>query len=209
MQLKLILATAIVGAALALASSSSAAQLDTVTVTGSTGPVTPPVETHFGLVHLFDVNIDAHSGTEGQDPGGTASFTLGVPSIGGLGFSGSVSCLSVTGPDSGAGTSTEPTTAVLRFQDASGILVAVGVVDAGGNGADFMGFVEGSAPAPTGCSVSEALTPLETGTLTNGRAVVFDAPLLPTSKDQCKNGGWEQFDLKNQGHCIALVNHGP
>ena len=32
----------------------------------------------------------------------------------------------------------------------------------------------------------------------------------PTSKRQCKNGGWHNFpQFKNQGQCIAFVNHGP
>lgn len=35
---------------------------------------------------------------------------------------------------------------------------------------------------------------------------------LPTSKDQCKNGGWQRFSFpssfKNQGDCIQLVNTG-
>jgi hypothetical protein len=35
---------------------------------------------------------------------------------------------------------------------------------------------------------------------------------LPTSKDQCKNGGWQRFsfpyEFKNQGDCIQLVNTG-
>ncbi len=30
----------------------------------------------------------------------------------------------------------------------------------------------------------------------------------PTSKDQCKKGGWQQFGcFKNQGQCISYVNH--
>jgi hypothetical protein len=33
---------------------------------------------------------------------------------------------------------------------------------------------------------------------------------IPTSKDQCKNGGWRNFpEFKNQGRCIVFVNHGP
>jgi uncharacterized delta-60 repeat protein len=33
---------------------------------------------------------------------------------------------------------------------------------------------------------------------------------IPTSKDQCKNGGWRNFpQFKNQGQCIVFVNHGP
>jgi hypothetical protein len=31
----------------------------------------------------------------------------------------------------------------------------------------------------------------------------------PTSKDQCKNGGWRQFGFTNQGHCVAFVQRGP
>jgi hypothetical protein len=34
-------------------------------------------------------------------------------------------------------------------------------------------------------------------------------PNGPTSKEQCKHGGWQQFGFKNQGQCIAFVNHGP
>jgi hypothetical protein len=46
--------------------------------------------------------------------------------------------------------------------------------------------------------------------LDDGHAVVFDAPQLPTSKDQCKNGGWRNFpQFKNQGDCVSFVaTHG-
>ena len=38
---------------------------------------------------------------------------------------------------------------------------------------------------------------------------VTPAPRVPTSKEQCKNGGWRNFpQFKNQGQCIAFVNHG-
>jgi hypothetical protein len=34
-------------------------------------------------------------------------------------------------------------------------------------------------------------------------------PLLPTSKDQCKNGGWRSFGVfKNQGDCVSFVATG-
>jgi hypothetical protein len=41
--------------------------------------------------------------------------------------------------------------------------------------------------------------------------VVVDAQPLPTSKDQCKNGGWRGFGdtFKNQGQCVAFVERGP
>ena len=42
------------------------------------------------------------------------------------------------------------------------------------------------------------------------RALVFDAKPLPTTAEQCKNGGWHNYpQFKNQGQCIAFVNHGP
>jgi len=47
------------------------------------------------------------------------------------------------------------------------------------------------------------MTPLPTAT---------QAPSGPTSKDQCKNGGWRNFSVprrfKNQGDCIQFVNTG-
>jgi hypothetical protein len=43
-------------------------------------------------------------------------------------------------------------------------------------------------------------------------AVQFTATApSPTNKDQCKNGGWQQFNsptFKNQGDCIQFVNTG-
>ena len=41
---------------------------------------------------------------------------------------------------------------------------------------------------------------------------VTEVPLVgpPTSKDQCKQGGWQTFNnpsFKNQGQCVAYVNH--
>jgi hypothetical protein len=31
-------------------------------------------------------------------------------------------------------------------------------------------------------------------------------PILPTDKDQCKDGGWQSFHVfKNQGDCVSFV----
>jgi len=35
-----------------------------------------------------------------------------------------------------------------------------------------------------------------------------DVILAPTTKEQCKNGGWRHFDFRNQGQCIQFVNTG-
>jgi hypothetical protein len=47
----------------------------------------------------------------------------------------------------------------------------------------------------------------------NGNNIIYDfePTLTPTSKDQCKNGGWQSFNtpkFKNQGDCIQFVNTG-
>jgi hypothetical protein len=205
MKLKLILTTAIVGGALALPSVSSAApppppapQLDTATATGSVAGSTP----------FFNIHVDAHSGPSGENPGGSASFgsTIEMQGPGGQNFpvdfvvSGPVTCLNVTGNEAvikinatfvifgGGGFFAEP--------------VEINLVDNGGSGSDLFSAQGTSAPADcSGGSVS--------GFPLDGRAVVFDAKPLPTTKDQCKGDGWKQFGFKNQGQCIAFVNHGP
>jgi hypothetical protein len=42
-----------------------------------------------------------------------------------------------------------------------------------------------------------------------GDLVVTDAPSLPTSKEQCKNGGYAGFGFRTQGQCVAFVQRGP
>ncbi len=104
-----------------------------------------------------------------------------------------------------AGKPGAPTTAVLNLQNTVFGVTTLELVDNGGNGADI---ISGGAflRAPTDCS---PVTNGTTDTLTNGRAVVVDAPSLPTSKEQCKNGGWRDYpQFKNQGDCVSFVATG-
>jgi len=42
-----------------------------------------------------------------------------------------------------------------------------------------------------------------------GGHTVTDAQPVPTTKDQCKNGGWRSFGaFKNQGDCVSFVATG-
>jgi hypothetical protein len=63
------------------------------------------------------------------------------------------------------------------------------------------------APA-TDCSsgVSGAVSRVSSGDVT-----VRDAPAVPATKHQCKNGGWKTYGtaFKNQGQCVAFVQRGP
>ncbi len=58
-----------------------------------------------------------------------------------------------------------------------------------------------------------ALSPKTPRTVAAGQfpvgVAVSPTPRVPTSKDQCKHGGWRQFGFKNQGRCIRSVKHGP
>jgi hypothetical protein len=52
-------------------------------------------------------------------------------------------------------------------------------------------------------------TPLATADF-SFKTYVGPAPVRPTSKSQCKKGGWRQFSnpsFRNQGQCVKYVNH--
>jgi hypothetical protein len=206
-KLKLILTTAIVGGALALPSVSSAApppppppQLDTATATGSVGS---------GIGSFTNIHVDAHSGPSGENPGGFASIDTTVQlQVGShtvdvdVEISGPVTCLNVTG--NAAVIKIDATAVALEL----GITLHLGVaeielVDNGGSGSDLFS-AHPVASSLTDCSGGTAdAVPLD------GRAVVFDAKPLPTTKDQCKGDGWKQIGFANQGLCLAFVERGP
>jgi hypothetical protein len=39
------------------------------------------------------------------------------------------------------------------------------------------------------------------------RIAVSPLARVPTTKQQCKHGGWKRFGFKNQGQCIRFVKH--
>jgi hypothetical protein len=75
----------------------------------------------------------------------------------------------------------------------------------------------GQVPFPTGTiQAIDVLIDVQgvadlTNITVNGQLQV-PAPTTPTSKDQCKNGGWKNFTnpaFKNQGDCVSFVaTHG-
>jgi hypothetical protein len=195
MKLKLILTTAIVGVALALASYSSAAPpppvQDSVVLTDAPGVVTPP-ESPF----IFTISeLDATSGPSGENPSGLVRFAvlnLNIP------FGGPVTCLAVTG-----------NTAIINFQDQmapAGQIINFHVTD---DQPDTFSLGP-MGRAPTDCSPNVHPIPGLAGPLISGDITVVDAQPPPTTKQQCKNGGWRNFpQFKSQGQCIAFVNHSP
>ena len=113
--------------------------------------------------------------------------------------SGPVTCLNVTG-----------NAAVIKI-DATVEFFDVGfswtweihLVDNGGSGSDLFGADGSVNPADCSSPLPVPVFPLD------GRAVVFDAKPLPTTKDECKGDGWKQTGFANQGLCLAFVERGP
>ena len=130
------------------------------------------------------VVFDAHSGPSGEDPSGTVSFTD-------LGLVGQVNCLAVGG--------NRATIGVLFDEYLFGGLLSV--EDNDGAGADIFALEAGEFLPDCSTFPTGFLTPI-----VGGDIVVTDVSPLPTSKDQCKNGGWRNYPgFKNQGQCLVFV----
>jgi hypothetical protein len=215
MKLRLILTMAIVGTALALPAASSAApppppptlsgesfHQDTPTITSSRctetesggtfeagGTATGPYPGTFQETGSYQVNSDQSGHVLARDL--TTSFTIDSP----LGrvtgskhtkdFGSSCSFLVTDGPFT---FNTDPSGFFVTESYGATILTASGAfLDTG----LFQAF----------------LYPSDLGGFTERFESQLAAPqqLLPTTKAQCKNGGWQQFGFKSQGRCVAFV----
>jgi hypothetical protein len=181
--------------------------------------VTGSLALGFGAFPFFSVS--AHSGPSGEAPTGTLTYNTFTPSNSTDFQSSAISCLAVTGNTAVVGgfgvlrrRGLGPTGPVETVTNTGFVAVISdnGRVTPPPPGEPFpfspdtfvLSFVttpDCAAPPGTGISF--------TG---NGDLAVVDAqPPLPTSKDQCKNGGWRNYGstFKNQGQCVAFVQRGP
>jgi hypothetical protein len=171
----------------------------------------------------FDFGV--MSGPDGENPAGAVLVVEAGPSPGGsTSVQGAVTCLSVRDRVAIIGVTGS------RQRSGSGsphtqIAGLIRVVDAGGPGsnADIFQFAisEGPRdsrtllPGPTSCSSFPGPFPFPSlfinapspdFTNKTGNVVVTDTRPLPTTKDQCKNGGWRTYGIfKNQGDCVSFV----
>jgi hypothetical protein len=142
--------------------------------------------------------VNITSGPLGQDPTGTASVVFAGERF----VSTSVLCLSVSENTATFVISLAPNSLGAEFARAT-------VVDNSSTGSpDTLATAGHVSPAPD-CSPETGFAGTEP--LIAGDIVVVDAPPLPTSKEQCKHGGWRTFGdtFKNQGQCVAFVQRGP
>jgi hypothetical protein len=133
----------------------------------------------------FDFQIDAHSGPSGENPGGQVTFRSRTD--GSIFFSGPVTCLAVNG-----------NFAILNVDSAQFNAVGMEVTDSPSG--DLIRAI------PTGTSSCSPIGAAVDFEVISGDVVVTDAAPLPTSKNQCKNGGWRAYRVfKNQGDCVSFV----
>ncbi len=170
---------------------------DTVTATGDLLPLDPFRDT-------TDIDVDAHSGPSGENPGGHVSYTVSNPSSPRPGppllISGPVNCLHVNG-------NTAEMTIAGPFPDVPGITaVAIRVVDNGGGGLDSFEYNVDDPEVPGAIDCHDFSDYYFGGPLV-GRAIVndVDPPARPRSKKHCKHGGYKRFGFNNQGRCIRYV----
>ena len=141
-----------------------------------------------------DIDVNASSGPSGENPTGTGSFNpLGI-----LPITGPVSCLNVQG-----------NVAVLTidgpFESRPGFLgFSIKLVDNGGGGRDTFQYwpADPEHSDPLDCRVGSVDW---FGGPLIGRAVVTDAPALPTLRRQCRHGGWAGFGFRSKKQCFRFV----
>jgi hypothetical protein len=160
-------------------------------------PQTPAGDSVTGTATLVEAGpafrFDAHSGPSGENPQGTITR---LDPAGGPPTTASVDCLAVHGNRAtvGAVAGEFPPIHIVAF-----------IEDNDGAGVDrFLG-LSGIPGCPLDPPAGTSLAPIFSGDLT-----VVDASPPPTSKDQCKNGGWRTYGVfKNQGDCISFVGKNP
>jgi hypothetical protein len=159
------------------------------------------------------IDVDARSGPSGENPSGTVGWTEGRDETS-ISYNLNVTCLVVHGREATIG----GTGTLGVFHQALQIAGLVHIVDGGGPAAgqdlfelrtvDIREVFE-PPPPPPDCS-SFTSSP-DAARNDQGDLVVRDTEPLPSSKEQCKNGGWRNYgsSFKNQGECIAFVQRGP
>ena len=161
---------------------------------------------------LFGYGFDVRSGPSGEDPAGVARFSR----RGGFLIAGQVTCVTVRGNRATIGFDNPPFDPFHgpRFgfffvEDNRGDLVPPPLPGLPAAPADRFSFSP-AAEAPQVCPVptdANFQSVLPSGYRPNNEIVVHDAPVRPTTKDQCKRGGWRNFGsaFKNQGACVKFV----
>jgi hypothetical protein len=171
-----------------------------------------------GSFFYFRFEFSARSGSSGEAPSGDFFLEFGEtgrpPTFK---IDGPVTCLAVEGNAAVIGIASSvgggPGNATVVVHDAAGTQA---------DPQDVIGFFTVGGPTGPTCPAPSSLPPLfpccdnfwgsqflgflgAEGT----EITVRDAPRLPTTKPECKNGGWKTYGIfKNQGDCVSFVATG-
>jgi hypothetical protein len=135
-------------------------------------------------------SIDVRSGPSGEDPVGSLQLLLPFDDP---------TCFVIR---SGGGQVADE--AVINIRNTlSGARVLVRI--AGGTSGPRQIWLS-TASSASDCSF---VPPISVAEVIEGGISIFDAPPLPTTTEQCKNGGWGTYGVfKNQGDCVSFVAAG-
>jgi hypothetical protein len=173
-------------------------------VPAGVGAQAPAQDSAVGTDVLFPFVItatfEARSGPQGESPSGSVRVNARLNFAGGP-----VTCLTVTGNRATIGFEERD----FPFDSANGGFLFVEDNGTPGAGRDNIQFTL-ATDAPTVCPANTVVYQ-PNSRIEFGDIVVVDAQPFPTSKEQCKNGGWRDFGetFKNQGQCVAFVQRGP
>lgn len=162
-----------------------------------TGRVVGPLEPCTPGCNIIFV-FDAHSDPSGENSAGTVRIDIESPP--GSGVIDTFDTAQVTCLDVSANRAT-----IGGQSQSGGFALVFFVGDNDGAGQDRSRTSVGG-PVPSVCPAfpSTGLSPIFGGDIT-----VHDAVPFPSSKEQCKNGGWRRFPgFKNQGDCVSFVAPG-
>jgi hypothetical protein len=182
---RMLLAAAALALTSAVPASAQVPAGDSVIGSGTARFVTPDLA---GLTVPFSINV--RSGPSGEDPVGSLQLLIPFDDP---------TCLAIR---SGGGQVADE--AVINFRNTlTGARVLIRI--AGGTSGPRQIWLS-TASSASDCSF---VSPISVADVIEGSISIFDAPPLPTTKDQCKNGGWQTYGIfKNQGDCASFVATG-
>jgi streptogramin lyase len=152
----------------------------------------------------------ASSTASGENAFGTVAYVTGERS-GVFEDDGVVTCLAVHGNRATVGVNFDfpPDGTALGSQSALIFLEDNGPVDQDRFGVQPLPGSTAPSACPADPPAGLTLGPAYPGTAGGDGPgiVIVDAQAVPTTKDQCRHGGYARFGFRNQGQCIASVVH--
>jgi hypothetical protein len=167
----------------------------------------------------LSLDVDVQSGPAGENPTGTVRLdSVGLTPGGSVTVLTEATCLSVRGRAAIAGVAGTYRQGGFGFE--AHLAGLIRVVDGGeGAGADTVEFayqrgdISGPPlPGPTTCSTfpgtfGRDLLFFPDFTNATGDVVVTDTLPVPTSRDQCRHGAWQQLGYDSHQECVRAAEH--